>query len=131
MTPGSESGAMAPHANIGPRGCRRRGRMGWVWLAIGAAIVVVLVSRDAPLGWYAITAPPFLMAMLGHFQARAQTCVFFAAIDRRDMDGGAERITDPSLLSVVRVQARGVWMRSILGAVALTGAAVAIGAFAG
>ncbi len=122
---------LVPHANIGPRGCRRRGAMGWVWLALGIAIVVALTMRDAPTSWYAVAAIPFLLASLGYFQAREQTCVFFAAVGQRDMDGGAERITDAGELSRVRRRASGIWIRAIMVAIALTAVALLIATLAG
>ncbi len=100
--------------NIGPRGCRRRSAMGWVWLAFGAAIVAVLATRDAPTSWYYAAFPPFLMGALGLFQARAQTCVFFALTGQRDMDSGAVRITDAAELARIRSQSRRVWIRALL-----------------
>ena len=128
MTPIDGSTAMAPHANIGPRGCRRRGRLGWVWLGIGVGAVVAMIIREAPLGWYGLTAFPFFMATLGYFQAREQTCVFFAAVQQRDMDGGAERITDAAEMARVSEHARTVWLRSLFGTAVLTAAALAVGA---
>ena len=115
-----QSGMMASvQPNIGPRGCRRRGAMGWVRLALGFAIVAVLATRSAPLSWYAAAAIPFLMGSLGYFQSRERTCVFFAAVGQRDMDGGAERITEPGDLSRVRSQATRVWIRAIGATAAL------------
>ena len=127
MTQADTSAAAAPHPNIGPRGCKRRGRMGWVWHAIGVVAIGVLAVREAPVAWYALTAFPFFMGMLGHYQAREQTCVFYAAFDQRDMDGGSERITDPAELSRVRAQARRVWTSALAGTALLTAIALTIG----
>lgn len=44
----------------------------------------------------------------------------------RDMDGGVERITDAAVIEAVRRQARGVHLRSILTAVVVTAAALAV-----
>lgn len=112
--------ATTPYANIGPRGCRRRGRMAWAWLALGVAIVAGLGLRDAPTLWYAIAALPFLMAALGYYQSREQTCVFFAALGQRDLDTGAERIADRAELVRVRQQATRVWLRAVSAATLLT-----------
>lgn len=110
--------------NIGPRGCERRRSMSWLWLGIAALIIAVLAWRDAPPLWYALTALPFLMAMLGVFQAREQTCVFLAGVGQRDLDGGAERVTDPEVLAVMRRQAAVVWVRATLATIGLAGFAV-------
>jgi len=132
MTPDNASTAVASHGNINSRGCKRRGRMGWVWLAVGALVVLFLISRAAPLSWYLFTALPFFMGMLGHYQAREQTCVFYAAFDQRDTDAGTdagtERITDAAERSRIRTIARGIWVRSLVGTAVLTGVALAIGA---
>jgi hypothetical protein len=112
--------------NIGPRGCQRRKGMSWVWFAIAAAMIAVLAWRDAPPLWYAVTAIPFLFAALGVFQAREQTCVFLAGVGQRDLDAGAEAVTDPEVLSVMRRQALIVWGRSLLAMIGLTGFTVLI-----
>ena len=100
--------------------------MSWVWLAVAAAVIALLAWRDAPPLWYSLTAIPFLFAALGVFQARAQTCVFLAGVGHRDLDGGAERVTDPAVLSVMREQAATVWLRSLLAMIGLTGFTVLI-----
>ena len=120
----------APLANIGPKGCRRRGTLGWVWLALAIAYVVVLAARDAASAWYAAAIIPFFMGTLGYFQAREQTCVFLAAVGQRNLDGGAERITDASELTRVRAEAWRVWFRAAAVAAALTLVAIGIAAFA-
>ena len=115
-----------PYPNIGPRGCARRQGMSWVWLGIAVVLVAVLAWRNAPPWWYSLTAIPFLFAALGVFQAREQTCVFLAGVGQRDLDGGAERVTEPEVLAVMRRQAAIVWMRSLLATIGLTGLAVLI-----
>ena len=114
------------YPNIGPRGCERRRNMSWLWLGIAALIVAVLAWREAHPLWYAMTAFPFLMAMLGVFQAREQTCVFLAGVGQRDLDGGAERVIEPEVLAVMRRQAAVVWLRATLATVGLAGLAVLI-----
>ena len=106
--------------NIGPRGCRRRGVMGWVWLALGAGYVILLAARGAPAAWYAGAAIPFFLGTLGYFQARERTCVFLAVVGQRNLDGGAERIEDAAELARVRREARGVWLRAAASALLLT-----------
>ena len=105
--------------------------MGWVWLGFGACVVAILVVRDASLPWYAIAAVPFFLGALGYFQSREQTCVFFAAIGQRDLDGGAERITDTGELARVHDQARRVWVRTLVATFGLLAVAILIGALTG
>jgi hypothetical protein len=103
--------------------------MGWVWLAVGVAVVVMLAIRGAPIFWYAMTVIPFFLAALGFFQAREQTCVFFAAVGQRDLDGGAERIDDRDELSRVRSQASKVWVLTVIATVGLVTLTLLIAAF--
>jgi len=119
----------APLPNIGPRGCRRRRTMAWVWLALGIAVVAVLAVLGAPIFWYGLTAIPFFLGALGFFQAREQTCVFFAAVGQRDLDEGAEPIADPEALSRVRSQASKVWVLTVIATVGLVTLMLLIAAF--
>ena len=100
--------------------------MSWLWLVFAAALIGVLAWRDAPALWYSLTAFPFLMASLGVFQAREQTCVFLAGVGQRDLDGGAERVTEPEVLAVMRRQAAVVWVRALLATIGLAGFTVLI-----
>ena len=100
--------------------------MSWLWLALAVALIGVLAWRDAPALWYGLTAIPFLFASLGVFQAREQTCVFLAGVGRRDLDTGAERVTDPAVLAIMRRQAMVVWVRALLATIGLAGFTVLI-----
>ena len=100
--------------------------MSWLWLALAAAMIAVLAWRDAPALWYGLTAVPFLFASLGVFQAREQTCVFLAGVGQRDLDSGAERVTDPEVLAVMRRQAMVVWVRALLATIGRAGFTVLI-----
>ena len=97
-----------------------------MWFAIAGVLIGVLAWRAAPAAWYALTAIPFLMAMLGIFQAREQTCVFLAGVGQRDLDAGAEPVTDPEVLSAMRRQAAIVWLRSVLATIGLAGFTVLV-----
>jgi hypothetical protein len=93
---------------------------------VGIAFTVYLTTRGAPVWWHVLAALPFLMASLGYFQSREQLCVFHAALDQRDMDGGAEKVTNPAELSAMRQQAARVWTRSLIAAAMLTGLALVL-----
>lgn len=64
---------MSTLANIGPRGVRRRQRLGMAGLAAGVVAAVLLILRQAPLWHILVTAPLFWAASLGLLQARAKT----------------------------------------------------------
>jgi hypothetical protein len=59
--------------NIGPRERRKRLMFGSAALAVGAAIALLLIFIDAPLGWRAPLFLPFFFGALGVFQAREKT----------------------------------------------------------
>jgi hypothetical protein len=59
--------------NIGPRERRKRLVFGVAALGVGAAIAVLLVLIDAPLGWRIPLFLPFFFGGLGVFQAREKT----------------------------------------------------------
>ncbi len=122
---------MTGHGNIGPIGCKRRGTMGWIWLALGVGLVAALVMRDAPMWWYSLAAGPFFLAALGYFQAREQTCVFLAVVGRQNLDGGSERITDANVLSRMRSEANRVWGRAVVVTAALMALTFVAAAIAG
>ena len=105
--------------------------MAWVWLTLGVLYVGVLATRSAPNGWYALAAIPFFLGTLGYFQARERTCVFLAVVGRRNLDDGAEPISDMGELSRVRAEAWRVWLRAAVAALALTVLAFLVPAIAG
>jgi hypothetical protein len=111
--------------NIGPTQRRKRVRMGLAALALAVATAGVLLSAGAPRPFRLVVFVPALAAALGLLQARAQTCVALAAQGRRDLDGGAEAITDPAELRDVRAQARTVNLQAGLLAAATTALLVA------
>jgi hypothetical protein len=78
------------------------------------------MTDRATVGWYAVAFVPFFLGTLGLFQARAQTCVFLAAVGKRNMDGGAEEIADRALLAQDRLRAVRVWLRAAGVALVLT-----------
>jgi hypothetical protein len=88
----------------------------------GAAAVaaVWLLGSGVPRLWRAAVFVPLLFGALGLLQARAQTCVALAARGQRNMDGGAEAITDAAELREVKAQARRVNVQAVIVAAAAT-----------
>jgi len=64
---------MAEFGNIGPRGVRRRARLGALSFAVAAGLFVVQIARDVPIPWTLALAPILWLAGLGVFQARGKT----------------------------------------------------------
>ncbi len=85
-------GSGLQNSNIGPAGRRRRLRIGLV--SFGAALLLAIV----------------IFALGARLAARG----------RRDMDTGAEPITDPVELAWVRSQARRVHVKSLLLSIVVT-----------
>lgn len=104
--------------------------MAWVWLTLGLAWVGLLAVRGAPMAWYALAVIPFFLGTLGYFQARERTCVFLAAVGQRNLDAGAERITDAAELARVRREAWRVWLRALATALVLTILVLSVAALA-
>ena len=104
-------------ANIGPRERQRRLVGGFFFLAIAICVAGSLILFDAPRPWRLLVFLPAWAAAIGFFQVRAKTCVALAARGLKNMDAGDEPITDPHELDQVRVQSRGVHIRSVLTAV--------------
>ena len=59
--------------NIGPTQITRRLRGGWVMLGIGVALLVLLITTEAPRVSRIALFLPFWAAGLGLFQARDKT----------------------------------------------------------
>ena len=64
---------MSELTNIGPRGVRRRARLGALGFAAAGIVLVLQTVRDVPIGWAAALAPLLWLAGLGVFQARGKT----------------------------------------------------------
>jgi hypothetical protein len=59
--------------NIGPRGRKRRLRLGLIGLAAGVVVGVSLLVAGVPRGWRCMAFLPLWVGWLGVFQARAKT----------------------------------------------------------
>jgi hypothetical protein len=102
--------------NIGPGERKRRLVGGFFFLAIAVCVGVSLIWFNAPRPWRLLIFLPAWASAIGFFQVRAKTCVALAARGLKNMDAGDAEITDPTELTTVRAQSRGVHIRAILSA---------------
>jgi hypothetical protein len=107
--------------NIGPRERRCRFVAGLLMVAIAVAAAAVLVIVEAPRIWRALLVLPIGGAALSLFQTQAKTCVALAARGLKNMDRGAETIADEQELARIRTQSRGVYAKSLLAGLVMTG----------
>jgi hypothetical protein len=112
--------------NIGPRERRRRLIGGAVSLALGVIAAALLLGFGAQRAWRIVVFLPVWAGALGLFQAKERTCVALAARAVQNMDGGDEAINDPLVLAQMRRQARRVHTRTIVLAVLVTAAILAV-----
>lgn len=106
--------------NIGPRQRQRRMRGGLVLSAVTVAFAVFLLVGDVDRVWRVLIFAPALMAALGVFQAREQTCVALAAKGVRNMDAGDEPVTGAEQMRRISEQSRRVYGQSVAAALAVT-----------
>ncbi len=106
--------------NIGPRQRQRRMMVGLVLSAVTVALAAFLLVGEVPRVWRVLLFAPALMAALGVFQAREQTCVALAARGVRNMDAGDEPVMDAAQTQRISEQSRRVYMKSVIAAVAVT-----------
>lgn len=111
--------------NIGPRERRTRIRFGVAFTAIGLVLAAVLLATSVARPWRLVVFAPLWIGAVGIFQAREKTCVALVARNERNMDAGAETVSDPAELEQLRAQARTVYVRSLLLAAFLSAAVVA------
>jgi len=64
---------MTEPTNLGPRGVRRRARLGALGLGAAGVALVVQVVLDAPVTWTLGLGPLLWVGGLGVFQAREKT----------------------------------------------------------
>jgi hypothetical protein len=116
--------------NIGP--AQRRGRLlfGLAAIAVGVVVAGVMIATGVDRGWRVLLLLPFWAGSNGYFQSREHTCVGLASRGQRDMDSGPERIEDAAELEKVRRQARLVYWKGGLSALALTGLALLVPSWA-
>ncbi len=104
--------------NIGPKERMKRSFFGLVMLA-ASVIVAVWLYHSTRVVRAAIFFPIFMSA-IGLVQAKEQTCVAFAGRNVRNLDSGAETISNPSDLAQIAIQARKVYVQVIVAAALAT-----------
>jgi hypothetical protein len=111
--------------NIGPRERSMRIRFGVGFMAAGFLLAATLLVMSVGRPWRLVVFVPLWMGALGIFQAREKTCVALVARGERNLDAGAEPVSDPAELERLRAQARTVYVRSLALAALLSAAVVA------
>lgn len=106
--------------NIGPRERRKRQVIGVTMTLVTVVVAVWFLTTDVPRWWRVVVALPALLAGLGFFQARAQTCVALAAKGTMNLDDGDRAVGDADLLSAMRRQSNRVILQAVVAAALVT-----------
>jgi hypothetical protein len=109
--------------NIGPKERAVRVRTGWVGAAIALAAAGYMLAAGVPWEWRLLLFLPAAVSGFGFFQARANTCVAFAAANIKVLgDSRRERIqvTDEAERAAFKQVSRQISMNAILSAAAFT-----------
>jgi hypothetical protein len=101
-------------ANIGPRGQQRRRMLGFVSLAAGLLLIIMLNQVDTAPGWGLIAFLPFWGSALGVLEARERTCVALAARGSRDLDDGEMPVVHSAEREKLRQQARRIQAAAVV-----------------
>ncbi len=109
--------------NIGRSGQRQRLFVGIASLFVALVLLVVLQQSGAGRIWRLGAFPMFWMAGIGIFQARARTCVAFAARGMCELDDGRQVKAEDALAARFRARARGIMVQATIAA----GVATAVG----
>jgi hypothetical protein len=112
--------------NIGPHEREMRIRVGVSFLLTGVVLAATLLAMSVGRPWRLVVFAPLWIGAIGVFQAREKTCVALVARGERNMDGGAEPVSNPAELEQLRSQARAVYVRSLLLATVLSAIVIAL-----
>ena len=102
--------------NLGPREIRKRLIMGWLILGLGFLDGVAMLLIKAKLFFYLFIAALFFLVFLGIFQARRGVCVVLAGRGLRNLDQGAEQVTNPSENLQLKVVSTKIYWKTALAA---------------
>lgn len=108
------------NANIGPEGRRRRLVLGIAMLAASVVLALIFIFNGWSRPWRLLLFLPIFFGMLGLIQARQKTCALLAELGVCDMDSGERKIDDVAVRSRLKVRGRGILVKSVLSAAALT-----------
>jgi hypothetical protein len=115
----SSSGPTRPLANIGPRGQRQRRRFGLVALVLALVVIAGTGAVGISPLWRLGAFPLLWFGAIGLLQARARTCIAFAARGACDTDAGAGELT-PADQDALRVRSKQILRLATALAIAVT-----------
>lgn len=118
----SANGGACP-INLDRKGRTTRRIMGIFMLFDGIVINAVFIYLvDVPREFRLLSFLLFFAGCLGLLQARASTCVVFAAQGKRNIGKGLEEVPDVNEANELRRRSTGIIIQSLIGAAALTAA---------
>jgi len=100
--------------NVGPRGRQRRRFLGLVALGAAAVLLGLFALAGVSPVWGLVVGLLVGAGALGLLEAREETCVRLAARGVRDLDTGEEPVAHSAERSLLRKQAGGVLIYSVL-----------------
>lgn len=110
--------------NLGPSGTRQRLLFGTLTLAAASGCVFWLEQAGVSRWWRIGVFPLLWLGVVGLLQARARTCIAFAARGTCDRDADIKELT-PEAADFLRQRARSIARRTTLFAAILTLLAIA------
>jgi len=110
--------------NIGPRGRRQRLLLAAMTVAVAGALLFWMGQAGANRWWRVATFPLLWLAAVGVLQARARTCIAFAARGTCDSDAGVGELT-PEAADLLRQRAKSIVRMGTILAAILTSLAIA------
>ena len=93
--------------NIGNSGRRQRRVVGVIGVAAAGSLLFWLVQADASRWLRLLIFPVLWLGAVGLLQARARTCIAFAARGTCDLDAGISEMT-PEIARALRSRARSI-----------------------
>jgi hypothetical protein len=106
--------------NLGPRERHRRLLGGHIGTALTVVAMVALRALHARRGFRLLLFLPIAFAAVGYLQYSARTCVHLAARGLRNLDAGAEKLTDFTVRLALRRRAEKIFLASLAAAALLT-----------
>lgn len=106
--------------NIDARERRKRRRVSIIATIITVLMFAALQLSESGQNWYLLLFVPSWVAVLGLLQVKSRVCVVFAARGVRNLGSGVEDISDPAQVRILRTIALGIYIRSLMIALAFT-----------